>query len=291
MLLRLLDVLDRDEAAQDPGAVHHQQLLDAVGVQQLLRALEAGPLGHRDELLGHHGADRLLQIALEANVAVGDDADRPTVSRHHGQARDVVSLHQLERLGQLLVGADGYRVDHHPGLGLLDLLNLEGLLGDGEILVNDPDAALPRHTDGGGGLGHRVHGRRYDRHGQLDGSRQRRLDVGVLRDDVALGRDQQDVVEGESLSQRTIGQHHGRLASAPRCFKGAERRGSGEGAARTGSRAQGPRNRGRMWRSYRLSVTHLPAISRAPCSAAWNSAPISAASLKLTCTSCRRSTL
>ena len=149
VLLRLLDVLDGDEAPQLAAGIDDQQLLDAVGVQQLLGFFQAGPLGHGDELLGHHGADRLLQVALEADVAVGDDADRAPVGGHHRQARDLVPLHQLQRLGQLLVGADGDRVDDHAGLGLLDLLHLQRLLGDGQVLVNDADAALARHADGG----------------------------------------------------------------------------------------------------------------------------------------------
>ena len=57
VLLRLLDVLDGDEALEQPAAVDDQQLLDAVLVQQLLRGLDAGALAGRDEL-------RLVIIAL-----------------------------------------------------------------------------------------------------------------------------------------------------------------------------------------------------------------------------------
>ena len=59
------------------------------------------------ELLGHHRADRLLEVPLEADVAVGEDPDRPPVGGDHRQAGDLVPLHQLERDRQLLVGADG----------------------------------------------------------------------------------------------------------------------------------------------------------------------------------------
>jgi hypothetical protein len=41
VLLRLLDVLDGEQALQLVGAVDDQQLLDAVLVQQLLRRLQA----------------------------------------------------------------------------------------------------------------------------------------------------------------------------------------------------------------------------------------------------------
>src|SRR5688572_1146250 len=83
VLLRLLDVLDGHQALEEPGRIDHEQLLDAVLVQQLLGALERRPLADGDELLGHHRADRLVQVALEADVAVGEDADRPSVGRDH----------------------------------------------------------------------------------------------------------------------------------------------------------------------------------------------------------------
>ena len=40
------------------------------------------------------------------------------------------------------------RVDHHAGLGLLHLGDLARLLGDGEVLVHDAQAAVARHADG-----------------------------------------------------------------------------------------------------------------------------------------------
>ena len=166
---------------------------------------------------------RLLEVALEADVAVGEDADRPPVGGHHRQAGDLVPLHQLERGGQLLVGADGDGVDDHAGLGLLDLGDLQRLLGDGEVLVDDADAALARHADGGRGLGDRVHRRRDERDGQADARRQLRPDVDVLGKDVALGGNQQHVVERERFPQMTVRQHLGRLADRPPLRQGDRR--------------------------------------------------------------------
>jgi hypothetical protein len=117
VLLGLLDVLDRDQPLQVAAAVDDQQLLDPVLVQELLGPLQRRPLGDGDELLGHHRVDWLVQVALEADVAVGEDADRPTVAAYHRQPRDAVPLHELDGGGQLLIRSDGDRVDDHPGLG------------------------------------------------------------------------------------------------------------------------------------------------------------------------------
>ena len=114
--------------------VDHQQLLDAVLVQQPLGLVLADALAHRDQvLLGHQLGDLLPRIGGEAHVAVGEDADQlagaplpPPLD--HRNAGDAVLLHQRQRVGQRRVGIDGDRVDHHAGLELLDLAHLRGLL-------------------------------------------------------------------------------------------------------------------------------------------------------------------
>ena len=76
--LRLLDVLDGDQAGAAIVVVDDQQLFDAVLVQQALGLLARDVLAHRDQLvLGHQLGDRLARIAGEAHVAVGQDADEP----------------------------------------------------------------------------------------------------------------------------------------------------------------------------------------------------------------------
>ena len=58
----LLDVLHRDQADAAVVLVDHQQLLDAVLVQQALGLVLADALAHRDQLLlGHQLGDRLAR--------------------------------------------------------------------------------------------------------------------------------------------------------------------------------------------------------------------------------------
>ena len=78
---RLLDVLDRDQADAAIFVVDHEQLLDAVLMEEALGFLHADALAHRDELLlGHQLVDRLVRIGGEAHVAVGEDADELAVA-------------------------------------------------------------------------------------------------------------------------------------------------------------------------------------------------------------------
>ena len=106
--LRLLDVLDRDQADQAVGVVDHEQLLDPVLVQQLHGLGAADALAHRDQPLGGHQlAHRPLAARHEADVAVGEDADQPAARPlDHRQAGDAVALHQVERLAQRRLGPD-----------------------------------------------------------------------------------------------------------------------------------------------------------------------------------------
>ena len=56
--------------------VHHQKFLDAMLLQQALGLFERGADRNGDQIvLGHHGADGLIEGFLKAQVAVGEDAD------------------------------------------------------------------------------------------------------------------------------------------------------------------------------------------------------------------------
>ena len=121
VLLGLLDVLDGDEALELALLVDDQQLLDAVLVQQLLRlGLASTPSGTVTSLRVITALDRLLEVRLEAHVAVGEDADQrlPSGDRDAG---DAVLRASARAPRERRLGRDGDRVDDHAALGLLDL--------------------------------------------------------------------------------------------------------------------------------------------------------------------------
>src|SRR5690606_14542471 len=95
------------------------------------------------------------------------------------------------------VGRNRDRVGDGAGDGLLDLADLLRLLLDGEVLVDDAEAALAGHRDGRGRLGDGVHGRGQQRDVQAQGVVQPGGDVDVARQDLAVARYEQHVVEGE----------------------------------------------------------------------------------------------
>ena len=165
---RLLDVLDGDQADAAVLVVDHQQLLDAVLMQQALGLVLADALAHRDEpVLGHQFAtfwrgsvakrtSRLVR--MPTSLPAGPVAAGPPPG-----CRKCRASHQRERIGERRIGPDGDRIDHHAGLELLDLADLRGLLLRLEVAVDDADAAGLRHGDRHLGLGHGVHGGGDDR--------------------------------------------------------------------------------------------------------------------------------
>ncbi len=64
----------------------------------------------------------------------------------------------MQDVGDPGLGADGHRIDDHPGFRLFDLLHFQGLGLDGQVAVQDADAALAGQGDGGVRFGDRVHG-------------------------------------------------------------------------------------------------------------------------------------
>ena len=94
----LLDVLDRDQPAQPAVGIDDRQLLDLVAVEDLLRLRERRPHGRGDEVARRHQRrDRLVDVVLEAEVAVREDPDENSAVVRDRDARDLVARHQLER--------------------------------------------------------------------------------------------------------------------------------------------------------------------------------------------------
>ena len=121
-----------------------------------------------------------------------------------GHAGDPVLRHQLERLVDPVVGGERDRVDDHAALRTLHAVDLRGLFLDGEVLVDDAEAALLRHRDGEPRLGDGVHRCAEQRHVEPDARREAGGHVGLVGQDPRVPRDEQDVVEGEGGRQARL---------------------------------------------------------------------------------------
>ncbi len=164
----LLDVLDGDEAFELVVVVDDEELFDTMLVEDLLGLLERSADGDGDEVgLGHHVVDGDVGAGDEAEVAVGEDADELAFAGD-GDAGDFEAAHELEGVGDGLLGRDGDGVDDHAGFRALDAVDLEGLLLHGEVAMDDAQAALLGHGDGQARLGDGIHRGRDEGRGQGD---------------------------------------------------------------------------------------------------------------------------
>ena len=90
-----LDVLDRDQPFEHAVLVHDRQLLDPVSVKNFDSFLRGDAFGSRDQpFFGHDRMDRLVEVAFETEVAVGENAHQfaALCNRHTG---DVEAFHYL----------------------------------------------------------------------------------------------------------------------------------------------------------------------------------------------------
>jgi hypothetical protein len=151
---------------------------------------------------GHHLLDPLVEVLLEAQVAVGEDSDQFAAGGYR-QAGYPVLLHQFHRFMDSLIGRHGDWVDNHSALGSLDSIHFVCLGLDGHILVYDADPSFLRQRNCHPRLGHRVHGGTHQRNIQDDVSRQVGADVDVLRQHIGLRRQQQYIVKCEGFANGT----------------------------------------------------------------------------------------
>ena len=196
----LADVLDGDQPAQPAVRVDDRQLLDPVAVQDRVRLVERRPDRRGDEVAARHQlGDRLPRVGAEAQVAVREDADEHARVVDDRDPRDLVAGHQLERVRDERVRPQRHRLDDHPRLRALDLVDLGDLILDREVAVDDPDPACARQRNREPRLGDRVHRRGDDRDLERDRAGEAGGRADVVRQHGRLGREQEDVVEGEAL--------------------------------------------------------------------------------------------
>ena len=94
VLQLLLNILDRDQALEVVLIVDHEQLFDAVPVQDFLGFVEGGADGDGDEVIfGHHLRNREVEAGFEAQIAVGENADQFAFAGDR-DAGDAVALHE-----------------------------------------------------------------------------------------------------------------------------------------------------------------------------------------------------
>src|SRR5438876_8083086 len=164
ILAPLEDVFDGDETLQQALLVDDREFFDAVFGENTLRFVQRGADRRGHELLfSHHVADRPVELALELQVAIRDDADqfpRPIHDRHAG---DLETHHQLLGFAQRPVGAEGDGVHDHSRFAALHAVDLGRLAVDRHVLVNHPDAAKARHPHRHLRFGDGIHGSRNDR--------------------------------------------------------------------------------------------------------------------------------
>src|SRR5688572_29708401 len=200
MFAFLEDILHRHQALELEIAVDHEHALEAMLVHHIHRFLAARAFAHGDQLLArrHDRLHRLIEVLLEAQVAVGHDPDHPA-RLHHREARDFALALQLDHLAHRHLGRDGHRVAQHARLEALHFRDFGGLRLRREVLVDDAEAAFLRHRDREGRLGHRVHGRGHEREVQLELPGEPRFERNVTRQDARVGGNEKNVVEGQRL--------------------------------------------------------------------------------------------
>ena len=167
-------------------------------------------------LARHHVGDRPVDVGLEAQIAVGQDADQPAFlaavlgDRHAG---DAVLLHQLERFVDPVGRGERDRIDDHAALRPLHAIDFRRLLLDRQVLVDDAEAAVLRHRDRQPRLGDGVHRRADERHVQPDVAREPGADVDLVGQHRRVLRHEQDVVEGQGGRQAGVGRRRSVEAS------------------------------------------------------------------------------
>ena len=168
LVLGLGDVLIGDKSHEVVVLVHYRELLYLVLLQYLGCGSQVGLLmrGH-EVVLRHNLVYLLVELLLEAQVAVGDDTHQVVLVVNDWYAANVVVAHHVERILHSAAAAYGDGVVDHSVLGTLHYSHLAGLCLDRHILVDNADATLASYRNGHRRLCHGVHCSRNERNVQV----------------------------------------------------------------------------------------------------------------------------
>src|SRR5215471_818650 len=213
-----LDVFNGDETLEVEVLIDDEEFFDAMFLQDFFRTLEGGADRDGDEIVfGHHLADQLAEIFFKAQVAVGEDASE-TCTAGNGQAGDAVLIHDFEGLADSDVRRNGDRVDNHARFGALHAVDFFALAVDGNVAVDNADAALPRDADGKAGFGDSIHSGRSDRYVERELAGEFRGGVDFRGQNGGLARQEQDIVERKAFGDGTV--DHEREPRMKKCRAG-----------------------------------------------------------------------
>ena len=127
-------------------------------VQEFFGFFEGNADRRRNQtLMGHHLPYPQGRVGDKPQISVGDNAHQLFAfeHRHPGNA---VGAHDFLHILDGAVHFNGNRVNDHARFRFFDLDHFKDLVLFTHVFVNDADAALPGHGDGGAMFGNGVHG-------------------------------------------------------------------------------------------------------------------------------------
>jgi hypothetical protein len=146
----------------------------------------------------------LIEVALEAQVTLGDDTHQALVTDDR-QTRNPALLGERDNIPDQRVGRNRDRVLDDATLVFFHAGDLCRLLLDRQVLVHDPEAAFLCDCNRQSRLGNRVHGGRNQRNIELDFARQASPQLRLVRKNFRFCRHQQYIVESEGFLADTHG--------------------------------------------------------------------------------------
>ena len=190
LVLCLGDVLICYQANEMVVAIHDRKFLNLVLLQNLRGIGKIGLLVSGDKvLLGHHVVNEAIHVALETQVAVGDDAHEMILAIHHGDATDMILGHHPESVLHGLSATYGHGVVDHAVFSTLDDSHLSSLLVDRHILVDYANTTLTSDGNGHRRLRDSVHGSRHEWDVELNVSREAGLKAYLFWQYIGISRD------------------------------------------------------------------------------------------------------
>ncbi|MPM93947.1 hypothetical protein SDC9_141089 [bioreactor metagenome] len=195
------DILKTVEPGQAAVDIDRRQLADAPLKHDPIGVLKRSSFRRGHQIGPHHIADFDIVTGKKFDIARSKDAEQfaLVVDDRESGKRIIFGPLLPEHLGHRDIGGEHHRMLDHAVQIEFDLAHFFHLALDRQIFVDDAQTAEPGHRDRHRAFGHGVHGRRNQRHIELDIAGKTAFDAGFMRQKIGVTRNQGNVVKSESF--------------------------------------------------------------------------------------------
>ena len=211
-LFSLLDILEGNQSLQVSFRIGNKQFLDFVRQQNFFSFLKINILpGSNEVLAGHDVRDFRVKFRFNAKIPVCNNSFELPVgasckfrSPYYRNPGNGMAKHEVKRILHRRILIKGKRIANDAALISLDLCHFPCLLFNGQVFMDNANAACTRQGNSKSGFGHRIHRGAYQGYFQRNCFRKSAFRSCFFWKNAGISRDKKNIVKRQRFIENLL---------------------------------------------------------------------------------------